>query len=301
MRQAGRSRIVIPMWEFLSSLRYRLPFRRIHDGAPLVAVVRLTGPIGMGGATRGGLNLANIAQDLEAAFKLRGVKAVALAVNSPGGSPVQSNLIFGRIRALAKEHEVPVFAFAEDVAASGGYWLLCAGDEIYVDANSIIGSIGVISAGFGFVEMLSKIGVERRLYAEGDHKGMLDSFSPEKSDDVKRLKAIQKSMHTGFMALVRDRRGKKLKGTDKKLFSGEFWTGESALAMGLVDGIGDLRTVMRDRYGEKVRLKVVGRRSSRFRRMFSAGMESGGDFGADWPDRLLAAAEARAMWSRFGL
>ena len=294
--------MVNPMWEFLANLRFRLPFRSVHEAAPLVAVVRLTGPIGAAGGVRGGLTLANIARDLEQAFKLRGLKAVALAVNSPGGSPVQSNLIYGRIRALAEEGEVPVFAFAEDVAASGGYWLACAADEIYGDANSIIGSIGVISAGFGFTELLTKIGVERRVYAEGEHKGMLDAFQPERADDVKRLRALQKTMHRGFKTLVRERRGKQLKGTDRKLFSGEFWIGEQALAMGLIDGIGDLRSVMRARFGEKVRLRPVGRRPSRFRRLFRGGMTPAApDPGMDWPERVLAALEARALWARFGM
>ena len=292
------------MWRLISNLRSLLPIRRLREGAPLVPVVRLSGAIGAAGGFGGGLSMAGMARNLETAFSIRGIKAVALAVNSPGGSPVQSNLIFSRIRALAEENEVPVFAFAEDVAASGGYWLLCAGDEIYADSASIIGSIGVISAGFGFPDMLAKLGIERRVYAEGSQKGMLDSFVAEKPADVKRLKAIQKSIHEGFMELVRNRRGKKLNGEEKKLFSGEFWTGDKALELGLVDGIGDLRTVMRARYGENVRLRLVASRPTRLRRWLGRASESNGGFSddvGDWPARLLAAIEARLLWSRFGL
>jgi serine protease SohB len=273
------------------------------SGQPLVAVLRLSGPIGVNfGPGRPSLSLTQVARDLENAFRLRGVKTVALAVNSPGGSPVQSNLIYSRIRALAEEYEVPVVTFTEDVAASGGYWIALAGDEVYADPNSIVGSIGVISAGFGFPELLKKIGVERRLYTSGDNKGMLDSFSDEKATDVKRLKELQKRIHDSFKAIVRDRRGEKLSGAESKIFSGEFWTGAQALSLGLVDGLGDLRTVMRARFGDKVRLKVVGRRGRRFGITFRSRREAPAftDL-ADWPDRLLGALEVRAMWSRFGL
>lgn len=287
-----------------SGLLRMIPIPGLRQRGPLVAVLRLTGPIGMSTTLgRSSMSLALLARDLETAFKLWGVRAVALIVNSPGGSPVQSNLIFSRIRALAEEHEVPVITFAEDVAASGGYWIACAGDEIYADPNSIIGSIGVISAGFGFPEMLKKIGVERRLYASGERKGMLDSFSPEKETEVKRLKDIQRNIHDRFKSLVRDRRNGKLKGTDRKLFSGEFWTGTQALNLGLVDGLGDVRTVMRARFGDKVQLRLIGRRPRRFGFTLRSGATSGGAFDglSDWPERLLAAVEARAMWSRFGL
>ena len=292
------------MRRIFSGLRRHLPIPGLRNRAPLVAVLRLAGPIGMAGApTRSSLSLAAIARDLETAFTYWGVRAVALVVNSPGGSPVQSNLIFGRIRALAAEHEVPVITFTEDVAASGGYWLACAGDEIYADPNSIIGSIGVISAGFGFPDLLKKIGVERRVHASGEYKGMLDAFGPEKDSEVRRLKTIQKNIHDSFKALVRERRGDRLKGTDRKLFSGEFWTGEQALELGLVDGIGDVRSVMRARFGDDVDLRLVGRRVRRIGVSFRSGGGSDGALNglADWPERLLAAAEARTMWSRFGL
>ena len=279
-----------------------MAFPFFGGGAPRVAVLRLYGTIGTS-ATGRGLALATIARDLEAAFRMRGAKAVALSINSPGGSAVQSNLIFARIRALAAEHKKPVYAFAEDAAASGGYWLACAADEIFADANSIIGSIGVISAGFGFPGLLEKLGVERRLYAQGEHKGMLDAFSPERHDDVNRLLELQKTVHQGFMGLVRERRGAKLKADDDKLFSGEFWSGAQALGLGLVDGLGDLRTIMRQRFGDKVRLRVVGKRPGSLRMLLGRSQieSSPLDALADWPDRLLGALEARALWARFGL
>ena len=288
------------MLQFLSDLRLRL-FGRRFGGGPTVAVVRLFGPIGAVMPGRSGLTLAAVARDLEAAFKLPGVKTVALAINSPGGSPVQSNLIYGRVRALAEEHDVPVVAFVEDVAASGGYWLACAADEVYADPNSIVGSIGVISAGFGFPRLLDKIGVERRVYAQGERKGMLDAFEPENATDVKRLGEVQKSMYESFKSLVRERRGDKLQSTERKLFSGEFWTGSQALSLGLVDGLGDLRSVMRVRFGERVRLRLVNRPPGRLRVWLGRSRGAVPDSAGDWADGLLSALEARALWARFGL
>ena len=292
------------MQNFLNVLKRLNPFPLIRQRRPLVAVLRLNGPIGVPMSLgRSSIFHASIAKDLEAAFKIRGVKAVALVINSPGGSPVQSNLIYGMIRALSNEHKVPVITFAEDVAASGGYWLACAGDEIYADTNSIIGSIGVISAGFGFTELIEKLGVERRLHSSGEHKGMLDSFLPENSEDVKRLKEIQLSIHESFKSLVRDRRGEKLKSPEPKIFSGEFWTGSQALELGLIDGIGDLRTMMRARFGDKVNLKIVGRQPRRFGLSLRSAIDirENSELLGDWPERLLTAVEVRALWSRFGL
>ncbi len=257
--------------------------------------------IGGIGPLRRGMTIQRLAPAIQRAFSAKGLKAVALSVNSPGGSPVQSALIYRRIRDLANEKNVPVLVFVEDVAASGGYWLACAGDEIYADANSIIGSIGVVSGGFGFVEALQKLGIERRVYTAGERKGMLDPFRPENEDDVAHLKTIQKDMHDSFIDLVQRRRGKKLKGDD--LFTGEFWTGRKALELGLVDALGDMRSVCRDRFGEKVRLVVIGERRGWLKRRFGlsgewAPAESWGlAFGAG----LLAAVEERALWSRFGL
>ncbi len=271
--------------------------RRDH---PVVAVLRLSGVISSASLPRrGALNLAQLAPSLDAAFKQRNLKAVALAVISPGGSPVQSALILGRIRALAEEKEVPVYAFAEDVAASGGYWLALAADRIYADRNSIVGSIGVISAGFGFTGLIEKLGIERRLYKQGDNKTMLDPFLPEQSDDIERLYRIQKEMHDSFKAVVKDRRGERLaRRKDKQLFSGDIWTGARAVDLGLIDGLGDLRGVMRETFGKNVKLRVIGRREGWVMRRL--GLGSPPDLG-DWGAALIAALEDRAHWARFGL
>ena len=270
------------------------------DPPPTVAVIRLSGVIGAMGGLRRGLSLDSQAAVIERAFKLRNLQAVALAVNSPGGSPVQSALIAGRIRQLADEKGIPVIAFAEDVAASGGYWLACAGDEIYADASSIIGSIGVVSGGFGLQGLIEKLGVERRLHTSGDKKAMLDPFQPEKPAEVKHLKDIQGDIHAAFKDMVRARRGDRLKGAEKDLFSGAFWTGTKALDLGLIDGLGDLRSVMRARYGDKVKLRLIGARRGLFGRLrFGAGF--GGVGAPDWAGQAVAAIEERMIWNRFGL
>ena len=273
--------------------------RRFRRRGPVVAVVRLAGVISAGSRLRGGLNIAALAGPIERAFRMKRLTAVALVINSPGGSPVQSALIYKRVRALATEKELPVFTFAEDVAASGGYWIACAGDEVFADENSIVGSIGVLSAGFGFTELLGKIGVERRVHTRGEKKTLLDPFAPEKAEDVARLTALQKEIHESFIALVKERRGDKLKGGAKKLFSGEFWTGAQALKLGLVDGIGDVRTVMRERYGERVRLRLIEPRRHWLQRRLAFGLGEGGASG--WADDLIAAVEVREHWGRFGL
>ena len=206
---------------------------------PLVAVVRLAGMISpTPQPMRSALSLPALAGTIQRACTMRGVKALALAINSPGGSPVQSALIARRIRQLAKEHDLPIFAFIEDVAASGGYWLACAADEIYAERSSIVGSIGVVSAGFGFEEAIRKIGVERRVHHQGANKAMLDPFRAEDPDDVERLLEIQRAIHDDFKDHVRDRRGKRLKGEEDDLFNGDIWTGTAALNLGLIDGIG---------------------------------------------------------------
>jgi serine protease SohB len=278
---------------------------------PVVAVVRLTGIIGPTQPLRGGLNLAAVAGPLEAAFSMKSAKAVALIVNSPGGSPVQSSLIYKRIRALAEEKSLPVYAFAEDVAASGGYMIACAADEIYADESSVVGSIGVISAGFGFTGLMDKLGVERRVHTAGGSKAMLDPFQPEKEEDVKRLEALQLEVHENFKSLVSASRGTRLK-DDPAIFTGEFWAGKGALERGLIDGIADIRSHMRGLYGDKVKLRVVGARapwwrpgagvSSRRAPSFSAaGASFGADFASHLGEGLIAAAERRSLWSRFGL
>src|SRR5215470_17659368 len=229
------------------ALRSLVP-RRFRGDIPVVPVVRLTGVIGFSTPLKPGLTLASCARSLERAFAVRRAKAVALLINSPGGSAVQSHLIFKRVRALSEEKQVPVIAFVEDVAASGGYMIACAADEIVADNSSTVGSIGVVGGSFGLHRLLDKIGVERRLYTSGEHKAMLDPFLPENPDDVERLKSIQREVHEMFIALVRGRRGAKLTSSDSTLFSGEFWTGMKARELGLVDAIGDLRSVLRERF-----------------------------------------------------
>jgi len=288
------------------SLLARLPIGRFKNPPPVVGVLRLAGAIGAVGPIRSGLSLASLETAIGRAFKLPRLAAVALSVNSPGGSPVQSDLIARRIRDLAEEKSVPVIAFCEDVAASGGYWLACAADEIYARDNSIIGSIGVISASFGFPELMQRIGVERRIHTAGDKKSMLDPFRTEDPKDVTRLKAIQKEIHGNFQAMVRERRGERLKGGDKTLFSGEFWTGSKAVELGLVDGLGELRQTLRARYGEKVILKRMDSAKPWWRRRLSgSALEFSGAAGRldsrEWVAGALAAAEERALWSRFGL
>jgi len=290
--------ILTPVLEFLSPI---LPLRW-RPSIPVVPVVRLSGVIGVVTPLRPGLTHSGIARSLERAFAVRNARAVALLINSPGGSPAQSHLIFRRIRQLAEEKKLPVIAFVEDVGASGGYMLACAADEIVCDQFSIIGSIGVVGGSFGFPKLMEKLGVERRLYTSGDRKVMLDPFLPEKPEDVKRLKAIQKEIHEQFIALVKQRRGTRLSGADKTLFSGEFWTAPRALELGLADGIGDLRATLRERYGEKVRTPLIMAERSLFgRRMPGVGLSDvlGGRPGL--ADDFISALEARALWSRYGL
>src|SRR5256712_6430590 len=225
---------------------------RLRRGAAVVPVVRLSGLIGAVTPLRPGMSLAGVARTLERAFSMKNAKAVALVINSPGGSPVQSRQIHLRIRQLAAEKKLPVLVFVEDVAASGGYMIGCAGDEIFCDPSSILGSIGVVGGSFGFQELIKRIGVERRLYTAGEHKAMLDPFLPENPEDVERLKALQRDIHQDFIGLVKRSRGARLKGPEKTLFSGEYWTGSKAIELGLSDGIGDLRATLRARFGEDV-------------------------------------------------
>lgn len=289
--------------------KWLFDFRRTFfgDPPPTVAVVRLYGVIAPGQRFRQSINLAAVAETLDQAFSIPGVAAVALQINSPGGSPVQSDLITKRIRALAHEKDVPVLAFAEDVAASGGYMLALAGDEIYANESSLVGSIGVIASGFGFDKAIEKLGVDRRLYTSGESKSMLDPFQAEKETDVARLKEIQAEVHEHFKALVRDRRGKRLKGLRGRLFSGDVFTGTEAVKMGLIDGIGDARTVLRDRFGKKVRLRLVGERKPRIGSMLGLGRttdsreQTGIGRIEDMPYGLLSAIEERLFWNRFGL
>jgi signal peptide peptidase SppA len=263
----------------------------------VIHVVRLEGGISTGRSFGGSaINMETLDPILAKAFK-KGISGVALAINCPGGSPVQSALIASRIRALSAEHKIPVYAFCEDVAASGGYWLACAADEIYADENSIVGSIGVISMGFGFPEALKKLGIERRVYTAGESKSTNDPFKPEKPEDVARLKELLEEMHGSFKSLVRERRAGKLVETNTEIFTGAFWTGASAQKLGLVDGIGHLRDVLRAKFGEKVEIKKIEAPSGLMKRL---GLAQSGGLG-HLPDATIRALEDRALWSRFGL
>ncbi|MEX0759022.1 MAG: S49 family peptidase [Tistlia sp.] len=277
-----------------------LPFGRFREPRPLVSVLRLDGGIGPGGTLRRALNIKSLAGPIERAFQPRRLAAVALVVNSPGGSAAQSALIARRIRQLADEKQVPVFAFVEDVAASGGYWLACAADEIYADEASIVGSIGVIYAGFGFVELLDKLGVERRVHTAGTRKAILDPFQREKPEDVELLLGMQADLHETFKDYVRTRRGARLKGGDE-LYTGAFWTGRRALELGLVDGLGEIRGQLRARFGEKVELRPVLRERRGLGRLLRpAGLDSE-ELAASFVAELASQGEERLLWSRFGL
>lgn len=274
---------------------------------PVVAVVRLSGVIAdRSGVGRPGLSASSLVTVLEKAFQMPHLKAVALSINSPGGSPVQSSLIGKRIRALADEKNIPVIAFAEDVAASGGYWLACAADEIYADASSIIGSIGVISAGFGFHDAIRKLGVERRVHAAGEMKSTLDPFLPEKPEDVERLIELQQDVFQTFTNMVRERREGKLKVADDELFTGAFWTGKRALDLGLIDGLGELTEVMQERYGDEVQFRPVEQRQGWLKQRLGIGTGimarslSNGNLASIVED-IFIALEERSLRNKFGL
>lgn len=284
------------------TLRPLLP-KQLRGGTPVVPVVRLSGVIGLSTPLRPGITLAGVARPLERAFGMRKARAVALLINSPGGSPVQSHLIYRRIRHLAAEKGVPVIAFAEDVAASGGYMIACAADEIICDASSIVGSIGVVGASFGFTGLMEKIGVERRLYTSGERKAMLDPFLPEKPEDVERLKSVQQEIHEDFIALVKQSRGARLIGPENDVFSGEFWTGRKAIELGIADGLGDLRSTLRQRFGDDVVTPLVSPARGWFGRV-QPGLGTAVDGWLHRPnfaEEMISALEARAIWARYGL
>ena len=279
----------------------RLPSRISGGHSPVVPVVRLHGIIASGAAGLGRqlLNADSVEGALNRAFTADGAQAVALAINSPGGSPTQSQLIGSRIRQLAAEHELPVIAFCEDVAASGGYWLACAADEIIATPTSLLGSIGVVSSGFGLEGLIAKLGVERRLHTAGTNKARLDPFSAEKDDDVQWLLGMQSDIHDEFGAWVRERRGDKLVGTDEELFTGEVWIGRKALELGLADGLGTLREVLAQRYPDAELQAVHARKSLAARLGLPAAAAPGG-----LPEAavaLVGALEQRASWARFRL
>ncbi len=280
---------------------------RFFNRGPVVPVLRFTGPIGMVTPLRPGLALASVAGPIERAFSFSKLPTVAIVVNSPGGSPVQSHLIFRRIRQLAAEKDKRVYVFCEDVAASGGYFLALAGDEIYADPSSVVGSIGVISAGFGLDKFIDRFGIQRRVHSSGKDKGALDPFQPERPEDIARLEDLQRNVHDVFIGVVKERRAGKLKGPEEELFSGTFWSAAKALDYGLIDGLDDLRGKMRALHGDRVRLRAIplssGGLLSRFRRLpgFEAARDNGFALGPALADDLISAIEARALWSRFGL
>ena len=232
---------------------------------------------------------------IQKAFSIKKSKAVAISINSPGGSPVQSHLIYSYIRQLAEKNKVKVIIFAEDVAASGGYFIACAGDEIYANSSSIIGSIGVISASFGFKDLIQKIGVERRVYTAGKNKSTLDPFKEEKEEDIKRLKTIQLELHEDFIKIVEKSRGTKLKDPEKNnIFTGEFWTGKASLKLGLIDGIGNAYQVLKDKFGDKVIIKTFEKPKGFIARKLSSSFQ-------DPIEKLANIIEEKSMWQRFGL
>ena len=274
---------------------------------PTVPVLRFSGPIGMATPLRPGFSLASAAPAIEKAFASSKLPTVAIVINSPGGSPVQSHLIYRRLRQLATERKKRIYVFCEDVAASGGYFLALAGDEIYADPSSIVGSIGVISAGFGFDKAIERFGIERRVYTSGLAKSTLDPFLPEKPDDVARLKALQQEVHEVFIGIVKERRAGKLTAGDDELFSGAFWSGPKARALGLVDGLSDMRSKMQALHGESVRLRAIPMQPAgllgRLRRLPQIGMSdiiAGEPSALTFADDLVSSLEARALWSRFG-
>lgn len=276
---------------YVQGMALRMPFL---DRSPRVAVVRLTGAIGMGGRFGAGLNDAAIAPVLERAFRAGKPKAVALIINSPGGSPVQSSLIGARIRRLAEETKIPVHAFVEDAAASGGYWLACAADHIWVDDSSIVGSIGVVSSGFGLEGLITRNGIERRVHTAGQSKSQMDPFKPESPEDVARLREILEDIHAAFMSHVKTRRGPRLT-QDRDLFQGEFWAGRRAVDLGLADGVAHLVPKMKSLFGDKVRFVRHGQKRG-FLSRFGFGAASHQMLGA-----ALDLAEERALWARIGL
>lgn len=277
--------MVIFPCHYIGYMKRFIPFLK---SPPLVAVIRLQGVIASGGRM-GGLNDATLAPVIERAFKKGKPAAVALVINSPGGSPAQSSLIAARIRRLAVEKKIPVHAFVEDVAASGGYWLATAADDIWLDDSSVVGSIGVISAGFGFPDLMARHGIERRVHTAGASKSMLDPFRPEKPEDVERLQAILDPIHAAFKAQVSTRRGGRL-AADRDLFTGEVWVGAQALAPGLADGIGHLVPKLKDLYGDKVRMVPYGTKRPLLQRI-------SGQIINDTFTQL----EERSLWARYGL
>ena len=291
------------MSKIVDIIRPILP-KKFRDKPVVIPTVRLSGAIMASQGMRPTLSIATAAGRLKKAFSVKDAPAVAIVINSPGGSPVQANLIYKRIRALAEETDKKVIVAVEDVAASGGYMIALAGDEIIADPSSIVGSIGVISAGFGFVNLIEKLGVERRVYTAGENKMILDPFKPEKKADIQYLRSIQDEIHDTFVDMVKERRGDVISGDEKEVFSGRFWTATTGQSLGLVDRIGDIRSIVKERYGEKTQLKVIGAGGGLFKRAPSNGVTMPNDMsaiGAGFADHMVTQAEERALWARYGL
>ncbi len=269
-------------------------FKRLFSKSTTIPVLRLSGIISsQSGLTGSGLAINNLEKLIDKLFADKKSPAVGLIINSPGGSPTQSSLIAKRIIDLAKEKNKKVLAFVEDVAASGGYWLACAADEIYIDQNSVIGSIGVISPGFGFVDLIKKIGIERRVYTSGKSKSFLDPFKEEKKEDIDRLKNIQEQIHDNFIDYVKERRGPKLdQNKTDDIFSGLFWVGKKAIDLGLADGIGSLKPILEEKFGKKIKIKMISQKKSFLQRRFSSSILN---------SEIINNIEERIMFSRFGL
>ncbi len=280
--------------QFLSALPI------IGKGKEVVAVLRLEGVIGKAGLGKSGMSASALNSLIEKTFKIDKLKCVCLAINSPGGSPVQSELIASRIIELAKEKDVPVYSFVEDVAASGGYWLACAGDKIFVSRSSIVGSIGVISSGFGFQDAIKKMGVERRVYTQGNNKSVLDPFQPAKDKDVKIIKKIQSEIHDHFMQHVKERRGNRLTQTDNILFSGEFWTGQTAIDFGLADGIFNMHSFIKKKFGENIKVQNMEAKQSWFKKKFGA-RQASKEIASEIAIETINALEDKAFESKFKL
>lgn len=283
----------------LASLKRLIP-KKFRKQKTVIPLLRLQGVIQAGGSQfRPALNIASVEDLLDKAFDMKKAPAVAISINSPGGSPVQARAIFNRIRDLALKKEKKVLVFVEDLAASGGYLISLAGDEIIADPTSIVGSIGVISGGFGFPELLKKIGIERRVYTSGSNKSVLDPFQPEKQSDIDHLKALQQEVHRVFIDMVKERRGAKLS-DNPDLFTGLFWTGETGLALGLVDGVGDMMAELRKRYGDEVEIEKI-ETSRGFLGRFISSQKGSTAIGAGFAAGIAETAEERAWWSRYGL
>lgn len=282
----------------LKKLLRLIPLKHFRNPVPKVAVLQLHGVIGRTSLIgSSGMTFSSLEKTIQKCFKVNGIKAVAVSINSPGGSPVQSSLIAQHLMDLSQENNIGIYAFVEDVAASGGYWLACAADEIFANENSILGSIGVVSAGFGFSKALDKLGVERRVYTSGQSKSMLDPFKPEKPEEVKKLKEIQEDIHQSFCDYVTERRGKRLSRVDVNLFEGDIWTGKRAAELGLIDGIGSLHSTMRKRFGDETKFHIVNQRRNPWRRFFAGGEAK---FGRQVSD-LVSALDEWWLWKRFGL